>query len=139
MNKSINCLINIRNLKLIYLGPKLNTNNRQEQGQMIASIKNAVKRINDVTYIVNSQSGSGSYTINLNKIGFVCSCPDHQYRDVKCKHIHAVEFSSPLREQVQSDIIITPIDSLSCRYCNSENILKKAIRHNKYNNIEILV
>ena len=88
---------------------------------MMASIKNAVKRINDVTYIVNSQSGSSSYTINLNKIGFICSCPDHQYRGVKCKHIHAVEFSSAIREQVKSDIIITPIDSLSCRYCNSKH------------------
>ncbi len=114
----------------------MNANHRQEQGKAIASIKNAVKRINDVTYIVNSQSGSGSYTINLNKIGFICSCPDHQYRGIKCKHIHAVEFSFAIREKVKNDIIITPIDSLSCRYCNSENIVKKAIRHNKNNDIQ---
>jgi len=114
----------------------MNTNHRQEQGQIIAQIKNAVKRINDVTYIVHSQSGNGSYTVNLNKIGFICSCPDHQYRGVKCKHIHAVEFSFAIRQKVKKDIVITPIDSFSCRYCNSNNVVKKAIRHNKYNDIQ---
>lgn len=93
---------------------------------MIAQIKNAIKRINDVKYIVNSQSGNGSYTVNLNTIGFICSCPDHQYRGIKCKHIHAVEFSFAIRESVKNDIVITPIDSLSCRYCNSNNVVKKA-------------
>src|SRR4051812_31646348 len=106
------------------------TINRQEQGQMIAQMKNAVKRINDVTYIVHSQSGNDSYTVNLNKIGFICSCPDHQYRGVKCKHIHAVEFSFALRERVRREVVIQPITTLSCRYCNSNNVVKKAIRHN---------
>jgi hypothetical protein len=32
------------------------------------------------------------------------------------------------KEKVKSDIIITPINSLSCRYYKSENIVKKATR-----------
>ncbi len=80
------------------------TINRQEQGQTISQVKNAVKRINDVTYKVNSQSSNGSYTINLNKIGFICSCPDHQYRGIKCKHIHAVEFSFAIKRNGQRAI-----------------------------------
>jgi putative transposase len=48
----------------------------------------------------------------------------------------AVEFSFALREQVKKDIVILPIISVICRYCNSDCIVKKAIRHNKYGNIQ---
>jgi hypothetical protein len=49
------------------------------------------KILDDGNYIVNSQSGNGSYNVQLTTLGFVCSCPDHIYRGVKCKHIHAIE------------------------------------------------
>ncbi len=55
---------------------------------------------------------------------------------VKCKHIYAVEFSLELRETIKKEIVIQPIDSLSCCYYNSENIVKKAIRHNKNGDIQ---
>jgi putative transposase len=58
------------------------------------------------------------------------------YRGVKCKHIYAVEVSFELREQVKKEIIIQPITSLACSYCNSERIVKKAIRRNKYGSIQ---
>jgi transposase-like protein len=110
--------------------------NRQRQGALIAQAKDSIKRIDEKNYVVNSQSGNGSYNIQVNELGFVCSCPDHVYRGVKCKHIHAVEFSFAIREQVKNEIIIAPINSLSCRYCNSDNIVKKAIRRNKYGKIQ---
>ena len=54
----------------------------------------SVKRINDTSYVVSSQSGNGSsYNVNATDIGWNCSCPDHVYRGVKCKHIYAVEIS----------------------------------------------
>jgi transposase-like protein len=110
--------------------------NRQQQGQILAQINGSVKRINDKSYVVNSQSGNGSYVIHLIELGWNCSCPDHTFRGVKCKHIFAVEFSFALREQVKKEIIIQPIDSLSCRYCNSSKVVRKAIRYNKYGNIQ---
>jgi len=110
--------------------------NRQQQGQLIAQIKGSIERLDDRHYIVNSQSSNGFYHIQLNELGWVCSCPDHMYRGVKCKHIYAVEFSFALREQVKKEIIIQPVDSLSCRYCSSGNIVRKAIRRNKYGNIQ---
>jgi putative transposase len=70
----------------------------------------------------------------MSGLGWVCSCPDHTYRGVKCKHIHAVEFSFALREQVKQEIVIALI-SLACLFCNSDNIVKKAVRHNKQNDI----
>src|ERR687887_160867 len=91
---------------------------RQQQGQLIAQAKGAIKRLDDKNYVVASQSNNGSYNIQVNELGFVCSCPDHVYRGVKCKHIHAVELSFAIRKEVKNEIIIAPINSLSCRYCN---------------------
>jgi hypothetical protein len=42
-------------------------------------------------WVVPSQSGNGKYTVNLNEQN--CSCPDHETRGVKCKHMFAVEFT----------------------------------------------
>jgi putative transposase len=114
----------------------LQQNLRQNKGQLIAQINGSVKRVSDTNYVVNSQSTNGSYFIHLTELGWICSCPDHMYRGVKCKHIHAVEFSFTIREQVKNEIVIQPVDSLSCRYCSSGNIVKKAIRRNKYGNIQ---
>jgi putative transposase len=108
---------------------------RKEQGELIAQAKGSVKRL-DKYYVVTSQTGNGSYNVELTELGFICSCPDHLYRGVKCKHIHAVEFSFAIREQVRNEIIISPIDSLSCRCCGSASVVKKAIRYNKYGNIQ---
>ncbi len=114
----------------------IRTVNREQQGQLIAQNNGSVKRINEKEYVVNSQSNGGTYHVHMSGLGWVCSCPDHKFRGVKCKHIHAVEFSFALREQVKKEIVIAPINSISCRYCNSDNIVKKAIRHNKQNNIQ---
>ena len=53
---------------------------REEQGRIIAEMNGSVKRISDKSYIVNSQSGNGSYNVNANELGWNCSCPDHLYR-----------------------------------------------------------
>lgn len=113
------------------------TVNRQQQGELIAQIKGAIKRIDDANYIVSSQSSNGSYNVHLTELGWNCSCPDHIYRGIKCKHIYAVEFSFELRKKVEEDVtIIRPVTSLACRYCNSEHTVRKAIRRNKYGGIQ---
>ena len=65
----------------------MTTDKRQEQGKVIAQVKDAIKRVDEHTYIVNSQSGNGSYNINATELGWNCSCPDHKFRGIKCKHI----------------------------------------------------
>jgi putative transposase len=112
---------------------KYQQTNREESGKLLQA---NVKRLNERNYQVKSLTRDEIYKIIITSIGWVCSCADHMFRGVKCKHIYAVEFSFAIREQVKNDIIITPIDSLSCRYCNSENIVKKAIRHNKDGDIQ---
>ena len=45
---------------------------RQEQGRIIAKMDNSVKRINDISYTITSQSGNGSYDVHSTDIGWVC-------------------------------------------------------------------
>jgi uncharacterized Zn finger protein len=68
-------------------------NIRRQQGELIDQTKGSIKKLDDKNYVIDCQSGNDSYNIQLTSLGFVCSCPDSKYRGVKCKHIHAIEFS----------------------------------------------
>ena len=96
---------------------------REERGKMIADKPNQIQRLGERFYKVTSQSSERMYDVikaRMNKtIGWVCSCPDHTYRQVKCKHIWAVEFSSALREKVKQSVVIEPLSSNVCPYCAS--------------------
>jgi putative transposase len=109
---------------------------REDRGKAIAEMGNQIIRIDEHSYKVKSQTSNVSYNIILTEIGWKCSCLDHVTRGVKCKHIHAVEFSFNLRKQIEK-IRIEPIDNGSfCVYCHSTNVVKRGIRHNKYGDIQ---
>jgi transposase-like protein len=107
---------------------------------MIAEKLNQIVRQSKRRYRVISQSGHGAYNVTRTKtipLGWICTCPDFTYRDVKCKHIWAVEFSLRLREAVQPQVtVIEPIDVHVCIYCMSDCLIKWGIRHNKYGDIQ---
>lgn len=107
---------------------------REEKGYKITFQKGAIKRLDENTYTVKSQSGNGQYVVTQSTYGWKCTCPDHTYRNAKCKHIVAVEYSFELRREVEAaqQTVIEEMKGLACRYCNSENIVKKAKRYNKY-------
>ncbi|HEX9678625.1 DDE-type integrase/transposase/recombinase, partial [Nitrososphaera sp.] len=105
---------------------------REQKAEQIAQMQGAVTRINENTYSVKSQSGSGDYEVICGIFGFACSCPDHTYRSVKCKHIFAVEYSLKLREQVKANTVIAVLNLSACLFCTSKNIIKSGIRHNKH-------
>jgi hypothetical protein len=58
-------------------------------GLVIANIDGVIKRINDSLYKVKSQNANGEYDVCSRDLGWVCSCPGHKFRGVKCKHIFA--------------------------------------------------
>lgn len=111
-------------------------NQREQKGKEIATTEHQIKRIDEHAYKVKSQSSNGEYDVISTENGWICSCKDHTYRKVCCKHIHAVEFSLELRKRVESSITIQPINSLQCLFCSSDKIVKNALRHNKYGNIQ---
>jgi putative transposase len=104
---------------------------REERGKAIAELKGQIQRIDNDTYTVKSQTGKGTYTINRTTYGWTCSCPDNTYRHLICKHIYAVDFSNQLRKQVQTNTVIEELNIQNCQYCNSQNIKKDGLRHNK--------
>ncbi|MDE1830183.1 MAG: DDE-type integrase/transposase/recombinase [Thaumarchaeota archaeon] len=68
-----------------------------------------------------------------------CSCPDHTFRHLCCKHIHAVEISIKIREEVKAKtekVVISPVSVSNCIYCHSTKITKDGLRHNKYGSIQ---
>jgi len=112
----------------------------------IANKANQIQRIDDNSYRVKSQTRNELYEIiksSSTELGWICSCPDHMYRNVTCKHIHAVLFSLEIRNQVEKENSVTTKTTVIqqividvCPHCKSNQITKHGLRHNKYGNIQ---
>lgn len=109
---------------------------RELRGLEIANKNRQIRRIDDLSYEVLSQSGNGSYLVSQIEDGWICDCPDYRFREVKCKHAWAVELSLRLKEQIKRDIIIQQIAISECIFCHSPNIKKFGVRHNKSGDIQ---
>ena len=57
---------------------------------------------NRLGFKVDSQSGNGSYVVNIDGEPF-CSCPDFEKRQKSCKHVFAVEFAVQREVQPADD------------------------------------
>ena len=112
------------------------TTTREERGQTIVNLSNQIQKVDDYIYTVKSQSGNGEYSVFKVNGEWNCECPDNKYRHVKCKHIFAVEFSSQIRKEVQTNRVIHEVNVCSCQYCGSKNLKKDGIRKNKSGNIQ---
>jgi len=110
---------------------------RVMRGQEISKLEGQIARLDDLTYQVNSQSGHGQYTVVKGSRDWRCSCPDHIYREVKCKHIWAVEFSLRLREKVKENVLLEPVIINACLFCKSKALIKDGLRHNKAGDIQV--
>jgi putative transposase len=109
---------------------------RERRGQVIATAKRAIKRINASRYFVKSQAGNGKYEVSATKLGWKCSCPDQKFRGVKCKHIYAVEISFAIRKEVEVTRIEPLVNVNECIYCKSATIVKDGLRHNTHGDIQ---
>ena len=112
-------------------------NIRQLKGQEMAKQIECLKRVDDYKYRIQSQSSNKIYELNSTELGFVCSCPDHKFRGVKCKHIYCVEFSLQIRQTVKEQVVIKPVNVQDCPVCLvSYNVVKHGIRNNKSGQIQ---
>ena len=120
-------------------------NLREQKGKEIATKESQVHRMEENFYTVHSQSGNGEYEITSTEKGWSCTCPDHQFREVRCKHIWAVIISNGMRQQASQNVAtnlatqntlanlaIQPVTSLDCVFCGSADTVKNEVRHNKY-------
>jgi transposase-like protein len=106
------------------------------KGNTIAHLDGQVERVQDSFYLVKSQSGHGKYEVSLRGKEWGCTCPDHEFRDVKCKHIWAVEISKKIKDQVKNSIVIEEVSASSCIYCHSGDLKKYGVRKNKSGGIQ---
>jgi transposase-like protein len=111
-------------------------NPREERGWRIAHTEGQLFRMSDDHYRVRSQSSDQYYSVDNTRIGWKCSCPDHRFRGVKCKHIWAIQISLGIRQQVEAKRVLGPVVISMCPYCGSEEIAKAGIRHNKRGEVQ---
>jgi predicted nucleic acid-binding Zn finger protein len=81
------------------------TNEREMRGVSIAARCKIDKRGD--SWVVPSQSGAGKYAVYLGGELPTCTCPDHETRGVKCKHIFAVEIVMKREENSDGSETIT--------------------------------
>lgn len=67
-------------------------NSREVRGKAIADQGDQIKKVNDHSFEVKSQSCNGFYEVKATEAGMTCYCPDFVYRVGKCKHIMATRY-----------------------------------------------
>ncbi|BDQ30294.1 hypothetical protein NZNM25_10600 [Nitrosopumilus zosterae] len=115
-------------------------NKREQKGKEIA-LKSDLIRVSDIHYKVHSQTSKRKYDVVKVGNSWTCNCADHKFRKVCCKHIHAIEISIKIRQEVrqQNKITIPSITISNCKFCHSDNVKKFGIRKNKSGNIQRFV
>jgi hypothetical protein len=79
--------------------------NRQEKGLVLARDKR-IHHMAGSTWVVPSQTNSdGAYVVNTQ--AETCTCPDHETRRVKCKHLWAVELSQTVETAPDGSQVVT--------------------------------
>jgi len=85
---------------------------REQRGLEIAA-KCKITQKNG-TWLVPSQSGHGKYAVFIDDKP-TCTCPDHETRQVKCKHIIAVEYFIKREENPDGTTTVTETISVTKR------------------------
>jgi transposase-like protein len=105
-------------------------NDRSLKGEQIAQHKGMVRRIDEHTYAVKSQSQKNvEYQIIESKeLGWLCQCPDfvHRRQVQACKHILAIKFwiaANTFLQNIPKPKIFSD-DSVLCKRCGSIRIVK---------------
>lgn len=113
---------------------------RKARGMEI--IENGIqpKEVGKETWIIPSQNGNGTYTVEYDVDEYHCSCPDFFYRGVECKHIQAVKIWRTLKRRFQQEHLrikqtyhIEENPVLNCKFCHSPNIMKYGKKNGKQN------
>jgi transposase len=82
-----------------------NTPNPREQKGLEIAARKKIKKQADGKWIVPSQSGKGTYQVQLDPVNPKCNCPDHEVRQVTCKHIFAAQYV--VQRETTEETIIT--------------------------------
>lgn len=78
----------------------------REQKALEIAAKSKLTRNGD-TWLVPSQAGPKRYTVDPNPQSPNCTCPDFEARQLRCKHIFAVEYTIQREETSDGQTIVT--------------------------------
>jgi transposase len=78
---------------------------RQERAKTLAKDKR-IKRVEGAMWFVPSQSqNAGGYLVNM--LAASCTCPDHELRGKRCKHVIAVELTQTVETATDGQQVVT--------------------------------
>ena len=115
---------------------------REERArQILANPNTHIMRVTDNHFQMKSLATNRIYDITTKFSKWHCTCLDHKYRMIECKHIKVVKISNQLREEARqrNKVIIKSISTTECIFCHGSNIKKYGIRHNKSGDIQRFV
>ena len=102
------------------------------RGYSILAKGDEPQRLDEQTFVIPSQSGNGKYLVRSEASKWRCTCPDHTYRNVECKHIHAVKFWLALKRKMDEEGVFDFHNRVrekpSCVYCGSPDVVKNGNR-----------
>ena len=91
---------------------------RRQRGLAIAAICKITKKHDQ--WIVPSQTGNGSYRVNLNPpspLVPMCTCPDFEARSEPCKHVYAVRYVIEREKNDDGSETVTETLTVTKRTC----------------------
>lgn len=80
-------------------------NEREQKALEIAAKSKLTRKGN--TWIVPSQAGPKKYTVDPDPESPRCTCPDFEFRQARCKHIFAVEYTIKREQGSDGQTIVT--------------------------------
>lgn len=95
---------------------------RMVRGYAIIAKGDKISEIGDNVFSVPSQSKNDNYLVVKTEGKWICTCPDHKYRGVVCKHIHAVRFWLALHGELEE--ATEKQEEVSCKWCSSKSVIK---------------
>lgn len=102
-------------------------NPREERGMELAKGIGISQK--GQTWHVRSQSGKGRYRVRLDGDSPRCTCPDYEFRQRKCKHIYAVEYT--LKQETTPDGTTTVTETVKVTYGQNWPAYNTAQTHEK--------
>ncbi len=92
---------------------QITPSSRELRGKEIAD-KGNVKKVNDNSFKVKSQSGKGAYEVKATPNGMTCTCPDFVYRGGKCQHLTATRYYLEIEKDTSTGTVTEKVH-LTCK------------------------
>lgn len=96
---------------------------RAIRGYAILAKRDEPKQVKGNIFRVPSQNSKDYYYVTNKNGELYCTCPDHKYRKVTCKHIYAVRFWLALKQKLEKQEV-EEIEPIVCKFCGSPNVIK---------------